>query len=316
MAAIDRVEGKDYVLYRGDCCKVVPGLPANSVGMCVHSPPFASLYSYTDSLEDMGNSKTYEEFFAHYGFLVSELQRIMMPGRVVAVHCMDLPTHKSSGEEIGLRDFPGDIIRCYEKFGFIYHSRHCIWKNPLVAATRTKALGLAHKQLVKDSAISRMGIADTLLAFRKKGENPKPIPHSKGLTEYHGSNPPSASLDRYLNHEDTKTNKRSHAIWQAYASPVWMDIRQTRTLQHTSAKDPDDEKHVAPLQLDVIERCMTLWSAPGDVVLSPFLGIGSEIYVAVKNGRKGVGVELKPRYFRLAVKNVEAAVRKREERLK
>lgn len=309
-----------YALYNGDCCEVVPSLPEESVGFAVFSPPFADLYSYSDAQEDMGNCSDYKDFFAHFGFLVESLYRVMVPGRVVAVHCMDLPTFKRNGEEIGQKDFPGDIIRCFQKRGFIYHSRFVIWKDPLLAATRTKAIGLAHKQICKDSALCRTGIPDYVLAFRKPGENPKPVAHPKGLTAYHGSRPVPRNLDKEFlgpmdthNPYDSRKDKRSHWIWQQYASPVWFDIRQENVLPYRKARDKDDQRHICPLQLDTIERCVELWSAPGDVVLTPFMGVGSEVFVAVKNGRKGVGVELKPSYFRQAVLNVKAAVTARDE---
>lgn len=262
----------------------------------------------------MGNCKDHNDFFKGFRFLVDELHRVMMPGRVVAVHCMDLPTYKRNGDEIGIRDFPGDIIRCFVDRGFTYHCpRITIWKDPLIAATRTKAIGLAHKQLVKDSAMSRTGIPDCIVCFRKKGENPKPISHPKGLTEYHGSRAVPSNLNGlWSDLKDGITpdkDKRAHWIWQQYASPVWFDIRQTKVLQHKKAREADDEKHVCPLQIDVIERCIALWSTTDDVVLTPFLGVGSEIYVAVKNKRKGIGIELKPSYFRQAVKNVESALK-------
>lgn len=306
-----------YALYLGDCCEVLPKLPADSVGFSVFSPPFADLYSYSGLPKDMANCRDYEQFFEHFGFLVGELHRLLMPGRVVAVHCMDLPTYKRSGEEIGLRDFPGGLIRCFGDAGFVFHSRFTVWKDPLVAATRTKAIGLAHKQIVKDSSLCRTGIADYVLAFRKKGENPRPVRHPRGLREYHGSRPVPRELDRYLradgdNPYDAQRDKRSHWIWQQYASPVWFDIRQTRTMQYKQAREHDDDKHICPLQLDVIERCVELWSTEGDVVLTPFMGIGSEVYVAVKNGRKGVGVELKPSYFRQAARNLHLLEREKE----
>ena len=284
---------------------VLPQLPADSVGLSVFSPPFSDLYSYSDDLRDLGNCKTLKEFFQHFGFLADELLRVLMPGRIVAVHCMDLPTHKSRGEEIGIRDFPGDIVRLFESKGFIPHSHHCIWKDPLIAVTRTKAIGLAHKQIVKDSSMCRMGLADYIWAFRKKGENLIPISHPKGLTEYHGVRKVPGNLSQYADWKgEQKKNKRSHWIWQQYASPVWVDIRQTKVLQFRQAKGNDDEKHICPLQLDVIERCIELWSTQGDTVLTPFMGVGSEVYVAVKTGRKGIGVELKPSYFRQAVRNL------------
>ena len=304
MAVKKQVITKEYALYCGDCCKVLPDLPSDSVGFSIFSPPFCNLYSYSDDPADMGNSKTYDEFFSHFAFLVDELHRLLMPGRIVAVHCMDLPTYKRNGVEIGLEDFPGDLVRCFKSKGFVYHSRHCIWKDPLIAATRTKAIGLAHKQIVKDSSMCRTGIPDYILAFRKKGDNPKPIKNESGLTEYHGSRSIPTHLSVFDGHKEQGTNKKSHWIWQQYASPVWFDIRQTKVLKHREARGQDDEKHICPLQVDVIQRCVTLWSTKGDVVLTPFMGVGSEVYVAVRNGRKGIGVELKDSYFKQAVKNL------------
>jgi hypothetical protein len=268
------------------------------------------LYVYSDDPADMANVKNYSEFWPHYTFLVKELFRILTPGRIVAVHAMDLPTYKRNGDEIGIRDFPGDLIRCHEAAGFIYHCpRICIWKNPLVAATRTKAIGLAHKQIVKDSSLCRSGIPDCILAFRKPGENPKPIRHEKGLTTYYGSREVPHTFDRFVNLDLSEEggqgkNKRSQWIWQQIASPVWFDIRQTRCLHFKEARENEDEKHICPFALDTVERCLELWSTAGDVVLDPFMGVGSVPYVAVKNGRKGLGVELKASYFNMAKRNL------------
>lgn len=301
---------KQYALYCGDCCEVLPGLPDESVGFSVFSPPFVSLYKYTDEDADMSNSDTPDQFFKHFAFLVKELKRLLIPGRVVAVHCSDLPKFKRDGDEICQWDFPGELIRCFEQYGFVYHSRTCIWKDPLIEAVRTHIIGLAHKQIVKDSAMTRAGIADYVLAFRKPGENPKPIGHPYGLTEYHGSRSMPRELSRWEDWKgDQGKNKRSQWIWQQYASPVWFDIRQTHVLPFREARDGDDEKHICPLQLDVIERCMTLWTSPGDVVLSPFMGVGSEVYVAVRNGRKAVGVELKENYYRQSLRNLSSIQR-------
>ena len=268
----------------------------------------------------MGNSRSYDEFFQHFGFLVKELHRLLLPGRIVAVHCMDLPTFKRSDQGIGIRDFPGDIIRSFQKEDFIYHSRHCIWKDPLIAATRTKAIGLAHKQIVKDSAMCRTGIADYIVSFRKKGENPKPIAHPEGLTKYYGSRSIPNNLESFFITPDgskweglQKENKRSQWIWQKYASPVWDDIRQSEVLSFRGAKGNDDEKHICALQTDLVERCIELWSTRGDIVLTPFMGIGTEVYVAVKNGRKGIGIELKESYYKQAIKNIELAKIKKDE---
>lgn len=305
----------EFAVYNGDCCKVLPTLPSESVGFSVFSPPFADLYAYSDDPADMSNCGSYEEFFKHFRFLADELYRLLMPGRICALHCMDLPRHKRDGEEIGLKDFPGDIVDLFKDCGFIFHSRHVVWKDPLVAATRTKALGLAHKQIVKDSTMCRMGIADQVLAFRKPGANPVPVSNENGLSVYHGKNPVPRNLDSYIDSDDPKVNKRSHWIWQRYASPVWDDIDQTDVLPFRGARDTEDEKHICPLQLQVIERCIALWSAPKDIVLTPFMGVGSEVFVAVRNGRKGVGVELKSRYYRQAVRNLETLSKKQSSRL-
>lgn len=294
---LNQIVKENYALYNGDCIDVVSGLPENSIGYSIFSPPFAELYAYSDSERDMGNTKTYDSFFVHFDFLIKELLRVMMPGRCVSVHCIDIPAMKERDGYIGLKDFPGNIVSHFCDAGFIYHSRHTIWKDPLTEATRTKAIGLMHKQLCKDSAMCRSGLPDYLLTFRKPGENPINIDHPDGLTEYHGAN-----------RIDGDGVKRSHNIWRAYASPVWMDIRQSVTLNKVAAREPDDQKHICPLQLDVIERGVQLWSKECDTVLTPFGGIGSEAYVAVKNNRRAVLVELKRAYFEQAVKNVSNAM--------
>jgi DNA modification methylase len=253
-----------YALYNGDCCDVLRGLPSASIDFSVFSPPFADLYCYSDSERDLGNCRSYPEFFEHFGIVIEQLARVMKPGRNVSVHCVDIPAMKERDGYIGLKDFPGDIIRGFLAHGFTYHSRHVIWKDPLIEATRTKALGLMHKQLCKDSAMSRAGLPDYLLTFRNAGENATPIVHPDGLRKYAGS--------RKM---DGKDETLSHNIWRAFASPVWMDVRQTRVLPHKAARDEEDEKHICPLQLDTIERAVTLWSNPGEVVLTPFAGVGS-----------------------------------------
>lgn len=293
MAVRDQVIKERYALYNGDSCEVLRTMPNASIDFSVFSPPFADLYCYSDSPSDLGNCRTYDEFFRHFGFIISEIVRVTKPGRLCAVHCIDIPAMKERDGYIGLKDFPGDIIRAFQSSGMIYHSRHAIWKDPLIEATRTKALGLMHKQLCKDSTACRSGLPDYLLAFRALGENAIPVTHPNGLTKYCGRTDPGG-----------EGIKRSHNIWRAYASPVWMDIRQTHTLDARKARDPEDEKHLCPLQLDVIERACVLWSNPGDVVLTPFMGVGSEVYGAVMNGRRGIGIELKPSYYAQAVKNL------------
>ncbi len=301
VAVFEQVITEDYALYHGDCCEVIKGIKAASVGLSVFSPPFAELYAYSDSAEDMGNSRSYEEFFRHFAFLVSELARVMQPGRIVAVHCIDVPAMKERDGYIGLKDFPGDIIRAFQKEGFIYHSRHTIWKDPLTEATRTKALGLAHKQLCKDSAMCRAGLPDYLLGLRAPGVNQVPIAHDAGFDRFVGERPPEG-----------KGIKLSHNIWRRYASPIWMDIDQGMTLNRQEARDEKDEKHICPLQLQVIERAVELWSNPGEVVASWFAGIGSEGYVAVKSSRRFIGVELKDSYYRAMVRNLARAIKQRE----
>lgn len=280
--------------YHADCCEAIQLMPDDSIGFSVFSPPFASLYTYSDSERDMGNCRTDDEFFSHFGFLINELLRTVKPGRCVSVHCMDLPTSKERHGHIGVRDFSGDIIRAFESRGWIYHSRVTIWKDPVTAMQRTKAIGLLHKQLKKDSCISRQGIADYVVTFRKPGENPEPV---------------AGELDHFAGDPATfqNTGNLSIDIWQRYASPVWMDINPSRTLQKESARDQKDERHICPLQLDVIERCIQLWSNPGDVVFSPFMGIGSEGYVSLQLDRRFVGVELKDSYFRQAAANLKIA---------
>lgn len=300
----DQCITKEFAVYNGDSCEVLKTFPDESVGFSIFSPPFADLYCYSDDPRDLGNCRGYDEFFTHFSYIVGELLRLLKPGRLVSVHCMDIPAMKERDGYIGMKDFPGDIIRLFTKTGFIYHSRHIIWKDPLTEAVRTKSIGLLHKQLEKDSAMSRAGIPDQLITFRKTGENKNPICHPDGFSNYCGSNDPGGS-----------GISRSHNIWRAYASPVWMDIRQTRTLNHREAREEKDEKHICPLQLDTIERACLLWSNPGDVVLTPFMGVGSEVYGSVINNRKGVGIELKPAYYKQAVKNLKDAQQKRDRSL-
>ncbi len=264
-------------LYRADSCEVLTALPENSVHFEIYSPPFASLYTYSNSERDLGNSKTHAEFLAQFTYIVRELYRVLMPGRLMSVHCMNLPTSKERNGFIGIEDFRGDLIRLFQDAGFIYHSEVCIWKDPVIAMQRTKALGLLHKQLKKDSAMSRQGIPDYLVTMRKPGQNPEPVEHTNSSFPVN--------------------------IWQRYASPVWMDINPSDTLQKESAREQRDEKHICPLQLTVIRRAVNLWTNPGDVVLSPFGGIGSEPYVALEAGRRAMAVELKESYYRQMVAN-------------
>lgn len=300
-----------YVLYCGDACEVLPGLPDESVGMSIYSPPFATndgaLYHYSSSERDLSNARTYEEFFKHYEFIVRELLRLTLPGRCSAVHCMDVP---GDGANTGgdTFDFPGDIIRLHKKVGWKFACRYFVWKEPLAVRNRTMAKGLAHAQVVEDSVLCDNAAADQLLMFRRPGKNPQPVTHREGLLTYAGSRPAPRDLLRYRGWDGKQTqNKYSHWIWRQYASAFWDDVRLDRVLPYKESKEYEDERHVHPLQLDVIERALVLWSNPGDVVLSPFAGVGSEVYGAVINGRKGIGIELKRSYYRQALKNLASA---------
>lgn len=275
-----------YALYNGDSCEILTGIPDNSVHFEIYSPPFASLYTYSNSERDLGNCRTKSEFFQHFEFIIRELYRALMPGRLMAVHCMNLPTSKERDGFIGIEDFRGELIRAFQAAGFLYHSEVCIWKDPVIAMQRTKALGLLHKQLKKDSCMSRQGIPDYLVVMRKPGENPERVTHTNE----------SFPVD----------------IWQRYASPIWMDINPSDTLQTSSARDEKDEKHICPLQLTVIRRALNLWTNPGDTVLSPFMGIGSEGVVALQNGRRFIGVELKSTWYGQAVRNCAGATEEKQ----
>ena len=282
MNVLNQEVNDKFSLYNGDSVEVLKGIPDNSIHYSIFSPPFASLYTYSNSDRDMGNSKTDDEFYEHFTFLVKELYRVTMPGRLLSFHCMNLPTSKVRDGVIGIKDFRGLLIRIFTDAGWIYHSEVCIWKNPETAMQRTKALGLLWKQLKKDSAMSRQGIPDFIVTMRKPGDNPERVTHTD---------------------ESFPCN-----VWQKYASPVWMDINQSDTLQRKSAREDKDEKHICPLQLEVIKRCIELWSNPNDIVLDPFAGIGSTPYVALRMGRRGLGVELKESYYEQAVKNCNEAL--------
>ena len=290
-----------YELHLGDNIELIKELKDDSIGFSIFSPPFASLFTYTNSIRDMGNCRDKDDFLNHFKFLVTELHRVMMPGRLIAIHCMNLPMTITHDGVMGMHDFRGDIIRLFQAENFIFHSEICIWKDPLVQAVRTKVLSLAHKQVCKDSSRCGNGIPDYIVVMRKQGDNPVPIEHKQGFTEYIGER----EFTNTNFNEDQRKNKLSHEIWQKYASPVWFDIRQTRVLSTDIARDEKDEKHVCPLQLDTIERCLELWSAKGDVVLDPFSGIGSTVYSAVSMGRYGIGFELKESYWRQSIKNLE-----------
>ena len=310
--AIDQTLTDKYAMYHGDSCEIMPAIPDESIHFGVHSPPFEGLYKFTNSLRDVSNNEG-KDFWDHYQFIIRELLRITMPGRLHSVHCMQLPTTKGREGFIGFRDFKGEIIRAYEAEGWLPHSEVCIWKDPVIAQQRTKSIRLLHKQLIKDSNYSGQGLADYIVTFRKPGDNDTPI--SGELTRFVGDDSTDVSREAYDRHcVDLKANGRdpwpfktwvSIMTWQRYASPIWMDIRQTRVLQYRKGRDEKDERHISPLQLDVIERCVELWSNPGEIVFTPFMGIGSEVYSAVEMGRYGMGIELKDSYYRTAVMNME-----------
>jgi DNA modification methylase len=283
MGCIDSTMGENFALYNGDCVEVLRGIPAQSVHYSIFSPPFASLYTYSNSPRDMGNCRTNEEFFDHFAFLVTELKRVMRPGRNVSFHCMLFPASKERDGFIGLKDFRGDLIRAFQAQGFIFHAETVIWKDPVIQMQRTKALGLLHKSVRENSAMCRMGIPDYLVTMRAPGEQLDRVTHTR---------------------DDYPVDQ-----WQKVASPVWMDINPSDTLQYQSAREHDDERHICPLQLEVIRRGVELWTNSGDVVLSPFAGIGSEGHVSLQMGRKFIGIELKESYYQQAARNLQAALR-------
>jgi len=283
MNCIDQTTGDGFVIYNGDCVEVLKGIPDKSIHYSIFSPPFASLYTYSNSPRDMGNCRTNEEFFEHFGYLVDELARVMQPGRNVSFHCMLFPASKERDGFIGLKDFRGDLIRAFQAKGFIFHAETVIWKDPVTQMQRTKALGLLHKSVRENASMCRQGIPDYLITMRAPGDVVERVKHT---------------------HEDYPVSK-----WQQVASPVWMDINPSDTLQYASAREHDDERHICPLQLEVIRRGVELWTNKGDVVLSPFAGIGSEGYVSLQMGRRFVGVELKKSYYDQASKNLKMANR-------
>lgn len=335
---INQQLGDGWAMYQGDCTELIQGIPSDSLHYSVMSPPFASLYVYSASERDMGNARTHSEFYEHFSYLVEQLYRVLMPGRLLSFHCMNLPTSKERDGVIGISDFRGDLIRMFcgseaatlheakrildrlgrdtseidlaitdaslRSGGFIYHSEVVIWKDPVTAMQRTKALGLLHKQLVKDSCMSRQGIPDYLVTMRKPGENPERV--AGLLTDYVGDDP---VMNDNWNPEfprPTDAVRNSINIWQRYASPVWVDINPSDTLQKESAREQADERHICPLQLQVIRRGIDLWTNPGDLVLDPFMGIGSTGYVALQHGRRALGFELKESYFKQAVANLRS----------
>lgn len=307
MAVNDQVITKNYALYNGDCVEVMKNLPSESIHLSVYSPPFGGLYNYSSDERDMSNCKDYAEFFVHYDYVVKEIARLTLPGRCTAVHCMDIPNGNCQFESY--TDFPGDIIRQHEKFGFSFVARHAVWKEPLGVRRRTMQKNLAHMTAVEDSVLCGVASADYVLIFRKRGTNETPVANPVGFLEYAGDDSKMPSDVRALRgfQGDQKANRFSHWIWRRYASSIWDDIRLGRVLPYEASKDEDDEKHVHPLQLDVIDRIVQMRSNEGETVLTPFMGVGSEVYSAVCKGRKGIGAELKASYFKQAVRNLEAA---------
>lgn len=307
----DQTSGKDWTLWNGDCVEVSRGLPDDSVHLTVYSPPFESLYTFSDDPRDMSNCTDKATFWTHYKFLIDEVFRATKPGRIVCVHCMQLPTSKTRDGFIGIRDFRGEIVRAHMDAGFYFHSEVMIRKDPVAAMQRSKSIGLLHKQVCKDSTISRMALADYIVVFRKPGDNAEPV--SGPFDAYYGNETtPDGALKsesnfRGISHDKPGDPWYSVAVWQRYAESVWMDIAQGDVLNRKEARDEPDEAHISPLQLTVIRRCVDLWSNPGDVVFSPFAGIGSELYVALQMGRRAIGAELKASYYKQALKNLRSA---------
>jgi hypothetical protein len=302
---LDQKLTADYAIYNGDAMDVMAALPPASIHLSLYSPPFAGLYKYSSSERDLSNSANYDEFMEHYALVVEELSRLTMPGRLTGVHCMDVPTGNTGCD--ALSDFPGDIIRLHKGFDFDYTGRYHVWKEPLTVRNRTMTKALSHQTIVEDSSRCSVASADYLLMFRKRGSNAVPIVHPVGLLEYAGARKIPSDLLHYRGWTGKQTeNRYSHWIWRQYASAFWDDVRLDRVLPFREARDQEDEKHVHPLQLDVIERCLTLWSNPGERVLTPFMGVGSEVFGAVRMGRFGIGAELKASYYRQAVKNLAA----------
>lgn len=312
MAVIEQNLSDRYALYNADCIEAMKSFPSEKLHLSVYSPPFGGLFCYSSSDRDLSNCTDYEQFFDHYAFVVRELARLTLPGRMTAVHCMDVPSGNTGTD--CLTDFPGDIIRLHAKEGWHFIARYAVWKEPLAVRNRTMAKNLAHRSLVEDSSRCSVASADYLLVFRRHGQNRIPITHPTGLMEYAGERPVPVELLKYRGWTGNQIeNRYSHWIWRQYASAFWDDVRIGRVLPFRQAKDEQDEKHVHPLQLDVIDRVVALWSNPGETVLSPFMGVGSEVYSAILHNRKGVGIELKPSYYKQAVKNVHAAYEGRKE---
>lgn len=310
MAIIDQLITDEYALYNADCMEVMKSLPEKSIHLSIYSPPFAGLYHYSSDPKDLSNCLDYNEFFQHFEFIIKEIHRITFPGRMSAVHCMDIPTGNTGLDH--LLDLPGDIIRLHIKCGFQYVARYHVWKEPLTVRNRTMTKSLNHKTVTEDSTKCSIANADYLLIFRRSGKNEIPVVHPRGITNYAGArNMPVDALEYKGWKGSQLENKYSHWIWRQYASAFWDDVRLDRVLPHRKAKEDDDERHVHPLQLDVIERALVLWSNPNEVILTPFMGVGSEVYGAILNGRHAIGIELKTAYYKQAVKNVEEAVLRR-----
>ena len=304
MAIRDQKVTDNYAIYCGDCMEVLPKIPEGSIHLSIYSPPFGGLYHYSSSARDLSNCDSYEDFFEQYSFIIGELLRVTMPGRMTAVHCADIPSGNTGDDH--LWDFTGDVIRAHQEEGWMYVARYAVWKEPLAVRNRTMMKSLAHATIVNDSSRCSNASADYVVVFRKRGDNPEPIRHPNGLLEYAGSREMPAGLQSFKGWEGNQIqNVYSHWIWRQYASAFWDDVRLERVLPYRDSRDEEDEKHVHPLQLDVIDRIITLWSNPGDKVLSPFMGVGSEVYGAVELGRKGIGIELKPSYYRQAANNLD-----------
>jgi DNA modification methylase len=316
MPVLDQTITDRYAIYNGDSAEVLASIPDQSIHHCIYSPPFATegggcLYNYSSSVRDLSNARSYSEFFDHYGYIVEQVARAMVPGRITAVHCMDVP--KAGSNICGYTDFPGDIIKLHEKLGFEMLPRICIWKEPLSVRLRTMSKALAHRTICEDACETNVASADYLIPFRKGGSNPIPVTHPTGLHEYHGEREIPHELHRFKGWTGKQTENRfSHWIWRHYASSFWDDIRLSNVLPYEESKDEGDERHQHPLQLDVIMRCVQLWTNEGETVLTPFMGVGSEVYGAVKLGRRGIGCELKPSYYRQAVKNLASIQKKTE----
>ena len=324
MSAKDQIHTENYSIYNSDCMEVLPTIPDNSVDLSVYSPPFAGLYNYSSSERDFSNCESKEQFLDQYEFLIAEIARVTKPGRITAVHCTDVFDNSCY-----LWDFPHEIIRLHEKYGFQYRNRITIWKEPLKVRMRTMVKSLMHKLIVEDSTQCFTAMPDYVLILTKKGENAVPVTHPQGLKRYFGATPILPNIlqafnnanetqfnadqlweylkNTFYDHEDPKSNKLSHYIWQRYASSVWDDIRIDNVLPFRDSKEEDDEKHVHPLQLDVIDRIVELYSNTGETVLTPFMGVGSEVYSPVSLGRKAIGIELKDSYFKQARLNLELA---------